>query len=340
MTYKPIAFSFAFVIGLGVVLGAGSAFSQTVTIKMGSFIPPRASPVFTNTQNWMKAVEKDSGGTLAFKEYWGGQLIRSPGKQYEAVLNKIQDVSIILPSLTQKLFPDFSLFSLPFLVRGAEEASIVSWRLYEKGLLRGLDKVYVAAIYSTDNSGLHFSKRIVSLAEIKGFKVRAAGPGESAVIMAMGAAPVGMRISQVAESLNRGVIQGTLTGWSAINTFRITRLIKTHVDLPFGVRSFFLGINKQVFDGLPDKAKQAIRKNSGFALSRKFGRAFDEADSRYRKEAVDDPKRNVLKFSPAQLNKQAAKLQFIHDRWIKKTADGQKKYDEAKKILAEIRKVR
>ena len=223
----------------------GNVCAQTVTLKAGSHTPPKAGIIKDGFVRWIRAVEKDSGGTLKFKEFWGGQLTRSPKKQYELLLNGIQDATYILPSYTQELFPDFSLFALPYLFRTPDEAAIAMWRFYQKGLLRGLDKIYIASIHNNGNSLLHFSKKVETAADIKGLKIRASGPEEAAVIKAVGGVPVAMGITQIAESLNRGVIQGALSGWSPARSFRYLPLIKSHWVEPFGIRVFFLAINKK-----------------------------------------------------------------------------------------------
>jgi TRAP-type C4-dicarboxylate transport system substrate-binding protein len=283
-------------------------------------------------------VEKDSGGAVKFKEFWGGQLSRSPRKQYELMMNGIQDVTNILPSYTHKLFPDFSFNALPFIFRDGEEASYVGWKMYKAGHLRGLDKVYVAAIWTNDNGGMHFSKRLDKIEQIKGIKMRAAGPAEAAAIKVMGGAPVSMRITQVAQSLHRGVIQGTFNGWSALQSFKITPLIVTHVDMPFGVRGFFYGINGKVFDGLSGKIKAAIRKNTGMHVSRKFGGMNEARGARYRKDAAKDPKRNVIRPSAADQAGYRKKFQFLYDKWVTDRPNGQAKLNAVLKFRAEYRK--
>ena len=324
------------VIGAGLAFSAGEASAQAV-LRIGSHSPPNGHPV-RQVKKWMSRVEKDAGGTLVFKEFWGGQLIRSPRKQFEGMMNGIQDASPILPSYTAKLFPDFSVFTLPFLFKTAEESSYVAWKMYEAGHLRGLDKVYVAAVYTNDNGGMHFTEKLASVETIRGLKVRAAGPGEAAIVKAMGGVPVGMGITQVAQSLNSGVIQGTLAGWSALRSFKIWPLIRTHVDQPFGVRGFFLGITKTVYDALPAKAKHALDKNSGLAESRRLGRNNQEVGNTLRKKAREDSNRVVFTLSDEEFEAQAAKFQHFHDEWVAKTKDGAKKYQALKRFIAEYRK--
>ena len=324
----------------GVALAGGVPFhseAQSAEIRIGSHVPPKARIAREGYTKLFKKIEKDSNGSLTVKTFWGGAITRSPRKQYESMINGLQDGSPILPSYTQKLFPDFTLLGLPFMFNDSEESSRAAWKFFETGMMRGLDKVKVIAVYTNDNGGLHLSKTVNSLDGVKGFKIRAAGPQEAKTAKFFGGSPVSMSITQVAESLNRGVIQGTLTGWSALKSFRITPLIKTSVDLPLGSRSFFLGISKKKYDGLPAAAKKAIDMNSGINTSAGFGRIWVEDSIKAKKTAADNPKRNVIKPEGAAYAALKGKFMSFHQEWIKKTKDGQKKYDTMMKILKEIR---
>ena len=147
-----------------------------------------------------------------------------------------------------------------------------------------------------------------------------------------------MSITQVAQSLHRGVIQGTFNGWSALKSFRITPLITTHMDAPFWVRGFFFAIKKEKFDGLPAKAKSAIRAISGLKTSRAWGRMNENRGQKFRKEAGGDAKRNVLSVPGAQQAAFAKKFQFLHDEWVKSRPDGAKKYKAVKQFITDYRK--
>lgn len=335
MTYRTLFGALGAAAVIGMTATAPAAAADPATIRIGSFVPPKAAYMRDITLPWLRTVEKASGGTLQFKEFWGGALIRSPRKQYEGMVNGIQDATVVLPSYTQKLFPDFSLFSLPFMFpgAGAEVAAYTAWKMHEQDLLGGLGKMHAVAIYANDNSGMHFNRKLKTIDDVKGLKLRVAGPEEADVVKLLGGVPVGMSIAQVAESLNRGVIQGTLNGWSALGTFRITPLIKTHVDIPLGVRTFILAINKKVFDALPAKAKAAIDDNGGLALSRRFGAYYGNDGTNLRKSGPKQG-RNVVSPSAAEMAGLAKRFRHFHDDWIKAHKDGAKKYAAAKSFIA------
>lgn len=318
------------------ITGINSAAAETKLI-WGHFVPPQSYTARLGYVPWMKRVEKASHGRIKFQMYFGGAISRSPRKQYELLINGMQDATSILPSYTAALFPDFTMFALPYLFNSAAESSVAGWRLYKKGMLGGLEKVFTVAIFTNGNSALHFSRKIKSAEGIKGLKIRVAGPEESEMVKILGGAPVGMSITQVAESLNRGVIQGTMNGWSALKPFRITPLIKTHYEEPLGTRSFVLMLSMKAFNKLPKQDQQVIRDNSGEKESKRMGQLGDDEAAAARKAAIADPARTVISYTPAQLEQRAKMFRHFRDAWIKNHKDGARKYEAMQKILSDIR---
>jgi TRAP-type C4-dicarboxylate transport system substrate-binding protein len=325
-------------IAAAALVAAGPVAAEPTTVKFGTNMPPVGDFAKKVVAPWLRSVEADSQGTVKFHEFWGASLIRDPGKYYEGIMNGLQDASIILPSYSQALFPDFSIFALPTLFRGtgSGEASVAGWKMHEKGLLGGVDKLYVASFFTNDNGGMHFNRSFKTLDEAKGMKIRTAGPEEADVIQAIGAVPVAMSINVVSESLNRGVIDGTMNGWSALNTFKITPLIKTHIDAGFGVRSFFIAVGRKAFDALPEAGRKAFEKNGGLELSRRIGAYYDTEGGKVRNDVVAQG-HTVIRPEGAELERLEAKFKPFHEAWIKEQPGREAKYKALMQILAEIR---
>lgn len=328
----------AIALGAGLALAAAPGLAETATLKVGSFAGANTSPVKDGYEPWLEAVERDSDGTLKFQRFWGGSLVRAPNKQYEAMINGIQDSVVVLPMYTEKLFPDFAVLTLPFLFHSGTEAAWVEWKMHEMGLWDDTGKMYISATYSNDVAGIHFNVKIGSAEGIEGKKVRVSGPGEAEMLKALGIVPVGMSIAQVPEALNRGVIQGTKNGWSANPVFHITELTKTHLDWPLGALPFLRAINKKVYDKLPAKARAAIDKNSGLEESLRMAKLYDGQGQQLRDEAEADPNRNVLTLTPAELKAKEKLFEPFYRDWIERVQNGQKKWDAIQKLLAEYRK--
>ncbi len=317
-------------------LFAGTA-NAAETIRAASFTAAQATTVRTVMKPWMDAVTKEVGGDIKFQSFWGGALGRSPVKQYELVVNGIADVAFIVPSYTLAQFPEMSLFSLPYLFRSGEEASTAAWRLYKEGVLTGFEKVHPVTIYASDNNALHLSKPVKSLDDVKGMKIRTAGPQESAVIGLFGATPVGMGMPAVTESISRGVIAGTLQSWTGVRSFRVANVTKGHIEEPLGTLPFVIGMNRTAYDKLPANARASIDKNGGLGLAKQGGIAFDRTSASYSAKLREDSSRSFIKVDGEQAAKREKMFFALHEDWKKSVKDGTAKYNRLIEVLAEIR---
>ena len=320
------------------VLAASSLSVSAAPLKFGSFIPPKASEVREGIIPWIKEVEKATDGELSFQQFFGGALSRSPLKQYELLQNGVQDVTIIVTPYVASVFPDFSLFALPYLgLRNAEEASVALWRMGQTGLMRGLDRVHVVTLYTNDNSHIHTRDKTTSIEDLKGMKIRAAGPTEATITKILGATGVGMPITQVAQSLNTGVIKGAMSTWGAIRAFRLERLVNATIEDQLGVRTFIIAINKKVYAGLSDKAKKVLSDTGGEKLARHMGQVFDRQSARVRAKAVADRPDSIISFSATEQKHRAKLFQPVHDQWMEKNDQGKELLAKFNVILADIR---
>jgi TRAP-type transport system periplasmic protein len=320
--------------GIALLLASAlAARADPVTLRFASTLPLIDGGT-REVAAWLKKTADDSGGTLQWQQYWDGQLIGNPAKEYDAMLNGVSDATIVVTPFVQSLFPDFSVFAVPFVVDSAEEAAVAGWRMYERGMIRGLDKVHVAAIYSNDIAGIHLAKPIKTLDELKGLKIRVSGPAEAKIVEAFGAVPVGMNIMQAAEALTVGTYEGTLNGWGGNHAYRMTPVLKSHVEAPLGVRIFFLGVSKAAYDKLSPQAQHAIDANSGYALSVTLGKLSDKQGA---DERAESEKLGQIVINPTEDEARALGLKFrpLLDQWIASTPDGAAKYQALRQILAD-----
>ena len=313
-----------------------AAAADPVTVRFSTTLPIFAPVAAEVILPWFAAVERDSGGTLKFQTFWSGQLISNQPKEWDALMNGVFDLAALVPAFYVQALPDSPIFALPGVVRSAEEAAVGGWKMNEAHLLRGMDRLFVIATFSNDPGGLHFAKRIQSLADVSGLKIRVSGPAEAQIVEALGAAPVGMNVSDMAEALSRGVYDGSLNGWSANHLFRVTPVLKSHFDLSLGVRQFVFGMNRSFYEALPAQAKAALAKNSGLDLSIRMGRAMEKDGEAERADAT--AKGMMVPLTAADEARLAAIYQPLIDKWVADTPDGAKKLAFLEQALADYRK--
>jgi TRAP-type C4-dicarboxylate transport system substrate-binding protein len=238
-------------------------------------------------------------------------------------------------------FPDSTIFELPFLVENSLEGSLAHWRLVERGLLRGYDKAKFLAGFTIPPQSIHTNFKLERIEDLKGQKIRSAGPYQSAAIDLLGGTAVsGIPVSGAAEAISRGVVQGVLSDWNGMVAFRIGDAAKFHLEVPIGTAAAGIFMNLEAWNALPPQAKAAIEKHSGAALSRLHGVEFDQ---RYRENLEKTkPMKDHSFIFPSAAEREAIKrrLQPITDRWIAENPEGRKRYDALIAAIEEVRKGR
>jgi TRAP-type C4-dicarboxylate transport system substrate-binding protein len=126
----------------------------------------------------------------------------------------------------------------------------------EKYLARDFD-VKLLSITPYPAQVLFLRDNISSLADLKGKKIRASGWTTSEFVTALGATGVTMNFSEVPQSLQRGVVDGAITGSLSGYSAGWGDVAKYIYPLPMGGWDYIIGtISMKTWDGL-GKANQA-----------------------------------------------------------------------------------
>jgi TRAP-type C4-dicarboxylate transport system substrate-binding protein len=151
----------------------------------------------------------------------------------------------------------------------------------------------------------------------------------------LGANPVGMPISKLTMSLQKKVIDGMLTPYSAIQDFRLFDLVAHITELNMYVTPMAVVMNKAKYNGLPDFAKKAIDEASGKQWGMHAARVYDDHDGNTLKEIQKRGKIKVYKLPGAEKQKVISMVKPLEGQWIAETS---KKGVAAEKILADVKK--
>ena len=326
---------------IAVLLSPLSASPQGAELKFAAFPPPPGALVQDVLTPWVKAVNDELKGAASVRLFAGGTLGRDPVQQFKLVRDRVADIAYVVMGYTPGEFPDSTVFELPFLVESSLEGSLAHWRLFERGLLRGYDKAKFLGAFTIPPQSLHTNFRLARIEDLKGQKVRSAGPYQSSAIELLGGTAVsGIPVSGAAEAVSRGVVQGVLSDWNGMVAFRIGDAAKHHYELPFGTAAAGVFMNLEAWNALSPQAKAAIDKHSGAALSRLHGVEFDK---RYREnlEKTKPLKDHTFVF-PSAAEREAVKrrLQPITDKWIQENPEGRKRYGAMVSTLEDARKGR
>lgn len=247
----------ALAVGAAAALLPRAAAAATTTLRFGTFIGPTSYINVQIFEPWFKQIEEASKGTLKVEFLPGGSAAK-PNEVIDAVTAGIIDIGWSISAYNPGRFNAAGVCELPVMTESALEGGVGMAALQEAGLLDGFQDVKVIGVGTADVSRLHHGRDVSGLGDFAGAKVRAAGRVLSSMLEKIGATPVGMPITSVAESLAKNVIDGAAADWLSLDSFRLIDVTKTHLNLALGAPAMYLVMNKARYASLPADAKAAI----------------------------------------------------------------------------------
>lgn len=279
-------FLFAGMSGAALAAMSTSTLAAEVTLKLHQFLPPQATIPAKVLAPWAEKIKADSGGRIEVELYPAMQLGGKPADLVDQVKDGVVDITWTLFGYTPGRFPKSEAFELPFVMTSGEATSQAFYDYYEKHLTDELKDYHVLAVHTHGPGLIHTiaSKPVKALEDMNGLKLRGTSKVVNQMLEAMGAAPVGMPVTAVPESLSKSVIDGTVVPWEVTPAIKIAELAPNHTAFSgkngLYTGTFLFAMNKDSYDALPDDLKKVIDANSGKDLARQFGVAMDEGDVR------------------------------------------------------------
>jgi TRAP-type C4-dicarboxylate transport system substrate-binding protein len=331
--------------GLALALGglfAISAQAQEVVLKLHHIWPTVAMGHTRVAVPWCDDIAKESNNRMRCQILPAMSGGGTPGQLVDRVKDGVDDLIMTLPGYTPGRFPIMEALELPFMTNTAEVASAAAWDYYSKYATKEFPGTKILATWVHDEGFVSTSgKPVRTLDDFKGLKIRAASRQSTKLLAKLGATPVGMPIPGVADAMTKGTIDGFLTAWEIIPSFKLQEVSKFHTEIEPSRPSMFtagfvFAMNQAKYDSLPPDLKRIIDKHSGAGLSRTIGRYWDEATAVGRK-AAQDRGNTFIKVSPAETDRWMQVSAPLYDEWVgdmdKKGLPGKQMLQDAQDLI-------
>jgi TRAP-type C4-dicarboxylate transport system substrate-binding protein len=245
---------------------------------------------------------------LDVQVYPGASLFK-PTEQWNAMTGGQLDISSFPLDYASGKVRAFGATLMPGLVRNHERARRLNDSPFMKDIKAQIDKAGVIVLADAWLAGAVASKRgcVRQPDDIKGQKLRSAGPTFAAMWQAAGASIVNIPSNEVYNALQTGVAEATDTSSGSFVSFRIYEQVKC-LTAPGDNALWFmyepLLMSKRSFERLDAKQKDVLIK-----AGKKSEEYFNGASKKLDDEMVDVFKKNnveVVTMTPAE-----------YDAWIK-----------------------
>jgi TRAP-type C4-dicarboxylate transport system substrate-binding protein len=301
--------------------------AQPIEMKLATFGPPQSYFYVEVLIPWLEAVNRDSQGTVDIK-YFGGGVLGNAGNMYDSVLTGAADIGWALLGSVPGKFVKASVVELPFGYDNGEIGATALWRVFAKGLIASdFDQVKVFGFTAWPGAEIQTkSKKVMTLEDMKGLKLRAQGRWQAATVNAFNATPVNVPVDEVYQALDRGVIDGTWSSLVLTGQFRVDEIAHYFLEAPLNGGGGMLIMKKETFDALPPAAKAAFEKHSGEVLSRALGKSNDGEVVRVRAQLKDLAAKGKIdapySLAPEEYARWKKAAEPVADTWTKTVPDG------------------
>jgi len=268
--------------------------TQEITLTFSHFLGPKSFFQVDVAEPFAAELAAKTNGKVKVQIFNGADPQGKVTEQATNVKNGIVDIALGLRGAEGDKFPGSSVIELPFLVPDALRGSRALWALYADGTLADEYKDYKVLALFVHNPGLIHTtgKRVVSLSDLKGLRLRSPNKTVSAALEHVGAVPVLLQVNDVMAAVKDGKIDGIVTNWgNPLQGFNDH--MKTHTDTQFYTSAFFILMNRAKFDALPADVKAVIDSTSGDIWSAQFGPLWDKWDKPVR-EGASGPGHEVI----------------------------------------------
>lgn len=281
-------------------------------------------------QRMIAQVAKDTGGDLQIKLHLGGTLPIQGGSITSAVADN--DVQMATDAFFSGNVAIVALLQLPMLVHTPEE--------YEKA-----EKImlpYIARAY--DARGVKFlgqfvypaqvfwsRKKLSSLGDIKGQKIRVTGPEVGELVRRFGGVSLTLSTAEVPAALDRGVIDGVQTASGGAG-YIWRDLLKYRYNLGVSFISSELIANKAAFEALPPPQQAAMQQAATDAVAWMTATMHDEEDELTKKMVAGGLV--LTPALPADETEAGARMKTYWESWAK--AHGPETEEALSKVRAAL----
>lgn len=318
-------------------LWSAGAQAQEVTLRFHQQLPAMATIPKLAIQPWIEAVEKASKGRIKIQRFDSMSLGGKPNQAFDQVKDGFVDFTWTVLSYTPGRFPKTEVFELPFMTRDATRGSMALQDFVERNAADEFKEVKLIAAHIHGPGAFHTLTPIQKYEDLKGLRIRGAGRVINELISALGGSPIGMPITSVAESLSKGVLDGTTIPFEIVPAFKIQQLVKNHTMFANGTalytNTFAIVMNKASYEKLPPDLKKVINDHSGQYAAKLFGGAMDKGDA-VGLDLIKKAKNNVIVIDETEMQRWRRTAAVVTDSWVERTS---KLGFDAKAMLADAR---
>ncbi len=261
------------------LLGQPAGAQDKIELKASTFVPPAHWFFSEILTHWAAEVAKRTNGKVMVRLFAGNSPFGNVMNQADQVAAGVTDAAIGLNGVPRGRVPRTLIMELPMIATTSEVATKTVWSMRESHLAEDYKGFKVLGLNCSTGIGFFTrDKKIESLADLKGLRIRAPSSQVQATLQHIGAVPVTMGPVQIYEALEKRTLDGIAMIYDGLVGFRIENLVKHYYRSELMVICFHAVMNEKKFASLPADVKKVIDETTGDAWAEAFPKAWEKSE--------------------------------------------------------------
>lgn len=260
MTHRILAAALA----LGIGAAASGAAAADYDWRYYGSVPAGHDVAKIIIEGFERIAER-TNGALEIQYLFYGETPYRPAEGPTLLRDGLVELTEWLPAYSSGTYPMLTGPELPFAaanyVSTAElhELSRQGWENpliveYESNLLAQHDAVRITRLFY-EPMNLWFRGEVNDYRDLAGLRIRAISPEQAEFITAMGATPITLSGPEIYSALQRGLVDGTVIGASAVGSFQLLEVLNTGFLVNLQLLTTGMLASRTALDALPEEVR-------------------------------------------------------------------------------------
>lgn len=291
-----------------------------------------------NTGVWepfCQEVEEKTEGRVKIYFHPGSVLVKGD-ETYDAVITGTIDMGFTLQSYTTGRFPLTSILEFPFMFTSSKQVCLTVAELLKTNAAfqKEYGDVIPVWVGATDTSMMISTKKVNTVEDFKGLRIRTPGVIQNDVCDALGIVPISMPYAEVYDAIQRGVVDGTFGPQCSILEHNFHEVAHELLQFELYVTPLFVSLNKASWERISPE-DQAIITEIMDGLPEKIGNQYD---SRLEADKLIWEENGLIMYSlpEEEMQKIHTLLKPLEEQWL---SEMEEKGIPAREVHAEIKRL-
>ncbi len=246
--------------------GALAQGKEKLVLRVADSFPTSGHWVVDNsTKFWMEEVTRATGGTVTF-EYYPSEQLGKTKDMLALAQSGVTDIAYVAPAfISDNKMPLSGVAELPGSFTTSCQGTLAYWKLATKdGILAERDFApngvrLLWGVATLPYQIMSAKKKIESLKDIEGMKLRTAGAALDLAARKLKAVPVRLATPEIYDALSRGTVDGMIFSFPSLAPYKLDGLVKyATVGESFGALVATYVISEARWKKLPESVQKAM----------------------------------------------------------------------------------